>query len=74
MVPCQKEDFDMKRKLFISIVLIGVLALTAQAALAGNPFSDLTSTVGGYATSKRRRPWLYSVPFRIPCPSGVRTG
>ena len=40
----------MKRKVCVSLALVGVLALIAQVALAGNPFSDLTSTVDGYAT------------------------
>jgi subtilisin family serine protease len=44
------EGKNMKRKLFFSLVILAILALTAQAALADKPFSDETSTANGYPT------------------------
>ena len=40
----------MKRKVSICLVIVAILAISTQAALAGRPSSDLTSTVDGYST------------------------
>lgn len=40
----------MKRSVFTILAVLAILAITVQAAVAGNPFRKETSTANGYAT------------------------